>query len=293
MAIDRFGRIINYLRISLTDHCNLRCVYCMPEDMIFRPNAELMQDDEILLLTDLFASLGFHKIRLTGGEPTVRANIVHLVREIKHTPGVRSLSMTTNGLLLNQLAAPLAEAGLDPTFVIGGRLVSADGRALPLKRGPRAATVSPRKATVATPRRPVPSAEAPVKARLEAIQRAARHASDLSGQMLAYSGKGQFVIERIDLNLLVEEMGHLLKQHLQSTLETEVLFLHGGQRRVGVGGPDHPELVGVHPELIFQLQAHPQCGAGVLTGQHVVGLGLGYIKITDIPGFIIRKFIIR
>ena len=65
MAIDRFGRKINYLRISLTDHCNLRCVYCMPEDMTFRPNAELMQDDEVLLLVQLFAHLGFDKFRLT------------------------------------------------------------------------------------------------------------------------------------------------------------------------------------------------------------------------------------
>ena len=113
MALDRFGRSISYLRISLTDHCNLRCVYCMPEDMTFRPNAELMQDDEILLFTRLFTSLGFHKMRLTGGEPTVRADIVDLVREITHTPGVRSLSITTNGILLSKLAGPLAEAGLD------------------------------------------------------------------------------------------------------------------------------------------------------------------------------------
>ena len=73
MAIDRFGRHIHYLRISLTDHCNLRCVYCMPEDMTFRPNAEMMQDDEMLALVRMFASLGFDKFRLTGGEPTVRA----------------------------------------------------------------------------------------------------------------------------------------------------------------------------------------------------------------------------
>ena len=112
MALDRFGRLIHYLRISLTDHCNLRCVYCMPEDMTFRPNAELMQDDEILLLVDLFARLGFDKFRLTGGEPTVRAHIADLVREIANTPGVRSLSMTTNGVLLSRLARPLAEAGL-------------------------------------------------------------------------------------------------------------------------------------------------------------------------------------
>jgi GTP 3',8-cyclase len=112
MAIDRFGRIIHYLRISLTDHCNLRCIYCMPEDQTFRPNAELMQDDEILLLARMFASLGFDKIRLTGGEPTVRAHVVDLVRGIASTSGIRNVSMTTNGLLLSRLARPLAEAGL-------------------------------------------------------------------------------------------------------------------------------------------------------------------------------------
>lgn len=112
MAWDQFGRQIHYLRISLTDHCNLRCVYCMPDDMIFRPNAELLQDDEILRLVRLFTSLGFDKFRLTGGEPTVRANVVGLVRGIAHTPGVRSLSMTTNGVLFSKLARDLAQAGL-------------------------------------------------------------------------------------------------------------------------------------------------------------------------------------
>jgi cyclic pyranopterin phosphate synthase len=112
MAIDRFGRQIHYLRISLTDHCNLRCVYCMPEEMSFRPNAELMQDEEILTLVRIFASLGFDKYRLTGGEPTVRAGIVELVRRITETPGVRSLTMTSNGVLFSRLAKPLAEAGL-------------------------------------------------------------------------------------------------------------------------------------------------------------------------------------
>jgi len=113
MALDRFGRNIHYLRISLTDHCNLRCVYCMPEDMTFRPNAEMMQDEEVLLLTRLFANLGFDKIRLTGGEPTVRANILDIVRGIAAIPGIRSLSMTTNGVLLSKLAEPLAAAGLE------------------------------------------------------------------------------------------------------------------------------------------------------------------------------------
>ncbi|MDX1689011.1 MAG: GTP 3',8-cyclase MoaA [Candidatus Promineifilaceae bacterium] len=112
MSLDRFGRNINYLRISLTDKCNLRCVYCMPEDMTFRPRSELLQDDEILRLVRLFAELGFHKFRLTGGEPTVRANVVDIVRGISETPGVRTVAMTTNGLLLDELAGPLAKAGL-------------------------------------------------------------------------------------------------------------------------------------------------------------------------------------
>lgn len=112
MAFDRFGRKIHYLRISLTDHCNLRCVYCMPEDMTFRPNAALLQDEEILRLVHLFTSLGFDKFRLTGGEPTVRARVVNLVQEIAAVPGVNSLSMTTNGVLLSKLAAPLKAAGL-------------------------------------------------------------------------------------------------------------------------------------------------------------------------------------
>ncbi len=112
MAIDRYGRRIHYLRISLTDHCNLRCVYCIPEDIVFRPNAELMQDDEIVTLVKLFVQLGFDKFRLTGGEPTVRAHVVDLVREIASVQGVKKLTMTTNGVLLTRMAKPLAEAGL-------------------------------------------------------------------------------------------------------------------------------------------------------------------------------------
>jgi cyclic pyranopterin phosphate synthase len=84
----------------------------MPEEMTFRPSAELMQDDEVIFLVRLFANLGFHKIRLTGGEPTVRAHIVDLVRSMAQTPGMRTISMTTNGILLDRLAFPLVEAGL-------------------------------------------------------------------------------------------------------------------------------------------------------------------------------------
>ena len=110
--IDSYGRRIDYLRISLTDACNLRCVYCMPEDMRFKPRAELLQDDEILAIVRAAAELGTTKIRLTGGEPTIRPGVVELVRSIAAVPGIAKVAMTTNGLLLADLAEPLAQAGL-------------------------------------------------------------------------------------------------------------------------------------------------------------------------------------
>ncbi len=85
----------------------------MPEDIIFRPPAELMQDDEILTLIRVAASLGVDKIRLTGGEPTIRRNVVELVRGIRAIPGIERVAMTTNGVRLAELAQPLADAGLD------------------------------------------------------------------------------------------------------------------------------------------------------------------------------------
>ena len=109
---DSYGRRIRYLRISLTDACNLRCVYCMPEHMQFRPRHELMSDEELLFLVKVGASLGVDKIRLTGGEPTIRPGVVDLVRQIAVIPGIRDVAMTTNALLLNDLAQPLADAGL-------------------------------------------------------------------------------------------------------------------------------------------------------------------------------------
>lgn len=109
---DSFGRRIRYLRISLTDACNLRCVYCMPEHMQFRPRHELMGDEEILFFVKVAASLGVDKIRLTGGEPTIRPGVVELVGQIAALPGIRDVAMTTNALLLDELAQPLADAGL-------------------------------------------------------------------------------------------------------------------------------------------------------------------------------------
>ena len=113
-ALDSFGRRINYLRISLTDRCNLRCVYCMPAvGMHFMPRPELLTSEELLLVVRSAAAAGFQKIRLTGGEPSLRPDLVELVRAIKAVPGIEHMAMTTNGLRLAKLAGPLKEAGLD------------------------------------------------------------------------------------------------------------------------------------------------------------------------------------
>ncbi|MGB3305666.1 MAG: GTP 3',8-cyclase MoaA [Thermomicrobiales bacterium] len=111
---DAFGRPMNYLRISLTDRCNFRCVYCMPAiGMKFQPRDEMLTDEELIRLVGLFAQLGFKKFRLTGGEPTVRPHLVDLIREMKAFDGVKEISMTTNGLLLGRIAGDLKDAGLD------------------------------------------------------------------------------------------------------------------------------------------------------------------------------------
>ncbi len=112
-AIDSFGRHIHYLRVSLTDKCNLRCVYCMPEQMVFRPTAELLTDAEMSTALRAASMLGFDKFRLTGGEPTVRPSLIDIVAEIRSLPNTREIAMTTNGLKLGKLARPLKAAGLD------------------------------------------------------------------------------------------------------------------------------------------------------------------------------------
>jgi cyclic pyranopterin phosphate synthase len=112
MPFDSFGRDIHYLRISLTDKCNMRCVYCMSEDMVFQPNDELLTTAEIRRLVQIFARLGVDKIRLTGGEPTVHPDLLTIVRDIR-AAGITRISMTTNGLRLADLAAPLKDAGLE------------------------------------------------------------------------------------------------------------------------------------------------------------------------------------
>lgn len=113
-AFDAYGRQMSYLRISLTDRCNFRCVYCMPATgMVFQPRDELLTDDELLRVVGLAASVGFTKLRLTGGEPTIRPHLVDLVREMKRLPGIEEISMTTNALLLSRMADDLKSAGLD------------------------------------------------------------------------------------------------------------------------------------------------------------------------------------
>jgi cyclic pyranopterin phosphate synthase len=110
---DRFGREINYLRLSVVDHCNLRCVYCMPlRGLSFIPSAELLSAEEIETVVRAAVHVGFHKFRLTGGEPTLRPDIVEITRRIAGVPGVEDLAMTSNGILLPRLALPLKEAGL-------------------------------------------------------------------------------------------------------------------------------------------------------------------------------------
>lgn len=113
-ARDSFGRRIDYLRVSLTDRCNMRCVYCMPAvGMQFAPRPELLTNDELLLVIQAAAAAGFRKLRLTGGEPTLRQDIVELIAAMKAVPGIEHVAMTTNALRLRRLAGPLKEAGLD------------------------------------------------------------------------------------------------------------------------------------------------------------------------------------
>lgn len=113
MPRDRFGREIDYLRISVIDHCNLRCVYCMPlRGLSFVPAPKLLTAAEIETVARAAVSVGFRKFRLTGGEPTLRPDIVEITRRIASVPGVDGLAMTTNGILLPRLAGPLREAGL-------------------------------------------------------------------------------------------------------------------------------------------------------------------------------------
>lgn len=110
--IDSFGRQVRYLRLSVTDRCNLRCTYCMAEDMTFLPKSKVLSLEEMVLVSKAFVELGVEKIRLTGGEPMVRNGLVELAQELSGLDGLRELVMTTNGVLLDKFAQPLKEAGV-------------------------------------------------------------------------------------------------------------------------------------------------------------------------------------
>ena len=110
---DRFNRQINYLRVSVTDRCNLRCIYCMPEEGVpLLQHDDILRFEEIIEVVKVAVGMGITKIRITGGEPLVRKGIVGLVREIAGINGISDFGLTTNGILLEEFAGPLAEAGL-------------------------------------------------------------------------------------------------------------------------------------------------------------------------------------
>jgi cyclic pyranopterin phosphate synthase len=111
---DKFNRQINYLRISVTDRCNLRCTYCMPEEgVVPKSHHDILSYEKILEVVKEATRLGIKKVRLTGGEPLVRKGILFLVQQLKKLPGLEELTLTTNGVLLDKMAAPLEKMGLD------------------------------------------------------------------------------------------------------------------------------------------------------------------------------------
>lgn len=111
---DTFGRQITYLRLSVTERCNLRCRYCMPEEGICKkPHNEMLTEDEMILAIEAAASLGIHKLRLTGGEPLVKKNILSICRRAAEVDGIREICLTTNGILLPEMAKDLKKAGVD------------------------------------------------------------------------------------------------------------------------------------------------------------------------------------
>src|SRR5215475_4546169 len=111
--VDSFGRLHNNLRISVTDRCNIRCVYCMPEQVEFLPRASLLSFEEIERFVRIAVTLGIDKVRLTGGEPLVRRGLPRLVEKLTRIPGVKDVGLTTNGILLAPMARILRDAGLE------------------------------------------------------------------------------------------------------------------------------------------------------------------------------------
>lgn len=111
--VDTFGRRITYARLSITDRCDLRCTYCMAEDMTFVPRSELLSIEELVKLGRTLTQLGVTKLRITGGEPLIRRGVVELVQQLRALPDLRELCLTTNATHLEEYAQPLKDAGLD------------------------------------------------------------------------------------------------------------------------------------------------------------------------------------
>lgn len=109
---DSYDRTIDYIRISVTDQCNLRCIYCMPEGCIQKVPKQMLNDDQILMLCRCFAQLGVSRVKITGGEPLLRPQVPLLIKEIRQIPGIRSVTLTTNGILLKKYLPQLVKAGL-------------------------------------------------------------------------------------------------------------------------------------------------------------------------------------
>ena len=112
ILIDQFGRRVDYIRLSITDRCDFRCVYCMGEDMTFLPRDEVLSLEECERLVRVFVNLGVQKVRITGGEPLVRKNALWLFQQIGRMPGLREQVITTNGSQLEQHAEALKAAGV-------------------------------------------------------------------------------------------------------------------------------------------------------------------------------------
>lgn len=136
MLIDSFGRMHTYLRISLTERCNLRCQYCMPaEGVELTPSPKLLTQNEIVRLANLFVSSGVDKIRLTGGEPTVRKDIEEICLQLSNLKGLKTLAMTTNGIALKRKLPKLKECGLTSLNISLDTLVPAKFEFMTRRKG--------------------------------------------------------------------------------------------------------------------------------------------------------------
>ncbi len=113
MIRDTYNRCIDYLRISITDRCNLRCRYCMPEDLEFVPHSDIMRYEEFLRITEILADQGIKKVKVTGGEPLVRRGCTDFIKSLKRMKGIENVTITTNGVLLERYLPELLDAGID------------------------------------------------------------------------------------------------------------------------------------------------------------------------------------